>query len=403
MKILLVNKFHYLKGGSEKYYFELAKLLKENGHEICFFSTFNKNNIKTNDKTYFVDEIDMNNGSKLNALNIIYSFKNKKIIKKVLEEFKPDIVHINNFQRQLSASIIDAIKEKNIPIVFTAHDLQAICPSITMLDNNKQICEKCFRGKYYNCIKNKCNKNSRLKSIIGAIEGYYYRKSNIYTKKIDVIITPSHFYKTMLIKDGINENKIKVLHNFIDINNKEYKNNLGNYALYIGRLSKEKGILNLIEAFSKLNKGILHIAGIGDEYDNIKNYIENQKLEKRIKLLGYLNKDEIAKEIIGCKFVVVPSIWYENCPYSILETLSLGKTIIGSNIGGISELIEDKKTGLLYEPNNIEDLKEKIKLFFEDDNLVDKLSDKAKKYAEKNFSKQEYYKNLNKIYNNLLK
>lgn len=403
MKILLVNKFHYLKGGSEKYYFELAKLLKENGHEICFFSTFNKNNIKPNDKTYFVDEIDMNNGSKLNALNIIYSFKNKKIIKKVLEEFKPDIVHINNFQRQLSASIIDAIKEKNIPIVFTAHDLQAICPSITMLDNNKQICEKCFRGKYYNCIKNKCNKNSRLKSIIGAIEGYYYRKSNIYTKKIDVIITPSHFYKTMLIKDGINENKIKVLHNFIDINNKEYKNNLGNYALYIGRLSKEKGILNLIEAFSKLNKGILHIAGIGDEYDNIKNYIENQKLEKRIKLLGYLNKDEIAKEIIGCKFVVVPSIWYENCPYSILETLSLGKTIIGSNIGGISELIEDKKTGLLYEPNNIEDLKEKIKLFFEDDNLVNTYSNNAKKFAQKNFSKQKYYKKIIKVYNDLLK
>ena len=142
MKILMVNKFHYLKGGSEKYYFELAELLKENGHEVAFFSMKDEKNIKTDCKEYFVEPIDLNTGSKLKALDVIYSKENKKKMEEALDEFKPDLVHLNNFQRQLSASIIDPIKRRNIPIVFTAHDVQAICPAIIMMDNDKNICER---------------------------------------------------------------------------------------------------------------------------------------------------------------------------------------------------------------------------------------------------------------------
>ena len=147
MKILLVNKFHYLKGGSEKYYFELAELLRENGHEVAFFSMEDEKNIKTGCKEYFVKPIDLNSGSKLKALDVIYSKENKKKMQEALEDFKPDIVHLNNFQRQLSASIIDAVKEKNIPIVFTAHDMNAICPASAMLYNGK-ICEDCIEKGY---------------------------------------------------------------------------------------------------------------------------------------------------------------------------------------------------------------------------------------------------------------
>ena len=187
MKILMVNKFHYLKGGSEKYYFELAELLREKGHEVAFFSMEDEKNIHTDCKEYFVKPIDLDSNNKLKALDVIYSKENKKRIEKALDEFKPDIVHLNNFQRQLSASIIYGIKEKNIPIVFTAHDLEMVCPNKTMLNNEKDICEKCIKGKYLNCIKNKCIKNSRLKSILGAIESKHYKINKIYTKKIDKI------------------------------------------------------------------------------------------------------------------------------------------------------------------------------------------------------------------------
>ena len=163
MKVLLVNKFHYLKGGSEKYYFELGELLKSHGHEVAYFSMEDEKNISTGDKEYFVEKLDLNTGSKLKAFDVIYSKKNKKKMEEALDDFKPDIVHLNNFQRQLSASIISPIKKRNIPIIYTAHDVQAICPAIIMLDNNQEICEKCMGGKYSNCFKNKCNKHKEQK------------------------------------------------------------------------------------------------------------------------------------------------------------------------------------------------------------------------------------------------
>ena len=403
MKILMVNKFHYLKGGSEKYYFELAELLKENGHEVAFFSMKDEKNIKTDCKEYFVEPIDLNTGSKLKALDVIYSKENKKKMEEALDEFKPDIVHLNNFQRQLSASIIDPIKKRNIPIVFTAHDVQAICPAIIMMDNDKNICEKCMKGKYLNCIKKKCNKGSTLKSIVGALEGYYYRAKNIYTNKIDFIITPSEFYRDKMIEDGIPENKIKALHNFVELKDYDLEVSDEGYALYFGRLSKEKGILNLINAFTKLKEGKLYIAGEGPEKETIEKIIKENNLENRIKLLGFLNADQMKGTIRKCKFVVVPSIWYENCPYSVMETLAIGKPVIGADIGGIPELVINDRSGFTYKYDDIEDLSNKMKKLFKNEELVKEFGTNAKKQANELYGKDVYYKNIMSIYEKLVK
>lgn len=403
MKILMVNKFHYLKGGSEKYYFELAELLKEKGHTVAFFSMDNEKNIHTNYKEYFVKPIDLNNGSKLQALDVIYSKENMKIMEEALEDFKPDIVHLNNFQRQLSASIIEPIIKKHIPIVFTAHDVQAICPAIVMLDSEKNICEKCIGGKYSNCIKNNCVKNSKLKSLLGAIEGKYYRNKKIYTKKIDYIITPSEFYRSKFIEDGINENKIEAIHNFIDINNYNLETKNNDYALYIGRLSKEKGILNLIKAFSEIKNKKLYIAGDGPEKEKINQIIKEEKLEENIIMLGYLKQEEVKEYIKNASFIVVPSIWYENCPYSVLETQAIGKAVIGANIAGIPELVKDKENGLIYKYDDISELKEKMQQLFENKELANEYGKKAKEYAKKNYDKEEYYKKITTIYDKVIK
>lgn len=403
MKILLVNKFHYLKGGSEKYYFELGQLLKENGHEVAFFSMEDEKNIKTGCKEYFVKPIDLNTGSKFKALDVIYSKSNKKIMEQALEEFKPDIVHLNNFQRQLSASIIEPIKKRNIPIVYTAHDVQAICPAILMLDNNKNICEKCMNGKYINCINKKCNKGSTLKSIIGAIEGYYYRNKKIYTKQIDKIITPSNFYKNKLIEDGISEEKIEVLHNFIDTKEYNIKTQDKGYGLYIGRLSKEKGIFNLLESVKKIKSAKIKIAGEGPEKEEIIKFIKENKLQSKVELLGFLNKENVKEQISNCRFVVTPSIWYENCPYSVMEALIIGKPVIGANIGGIPELVKNEINGLTYDFNDIENLSSKMKKLFQDSKLAQKLGNTAKEMATELYSTKKYYKEIMKVYENLIK
>lgn len=402
MRILLVNKFHFLKGGSEKYYFDLGNLLKKKGNEVAYFSMYDKRNVTTGDKEYFVEQIDLNSGSKLKALDVIYSKNNYKKMIEAIEDFKPDIVHLNNFQRQLSASIIKACKDKKIPMVYTAHDVQAICPAITMLDKNNSICEKCIKGKYLNCVKNKCNKGSTLKSIIGAIEGKYYRAKGIYTNIIDKIITPSEFYRKKFIEDGVNEKKITSIHNFLNIQEYEIPITDEGYVLYIGRLVKEKGIFDLINAMSDIENGVLYIAGDGPEKNNIINYIEKNKLQDRIKMLGFLNKEKVKQTIAKCRVVVVPSIWYENCPYSVMETLAIGKPVIGSDKGGIPELVKEDYNGYIYEANNVNDLKEKINNIIFNDNLSKQLSLNSKTFAKEQFDSNQYYLKLIEIYNSIL-
>ena len=403
MKILLVNKFHYLKGGSEKYYFDLAKLLKEHGHDVALFSMDGENNIKTDCKEYFVKNSDMNSKNVFKALDVIYSKKNEKAMEKALDDFKPDIVHLNNFQRQLSASIIQPMKKRNIPIVFTAHDLQAICPAIVMLDKDKNICEKCLKGKYMNCIKGKCVKNSRLKSLLGAIEGRYYRNKKIFSKQIDKIITPSEFYKTKLVEDGISPEKIVALHNFIDIDDYNVKIEDEGYALYFGRIIKEKGVLNLIKAFKNIENNKLYIAGDGPDMEKVKKYIKDNKLEEKIKLLGFLNSDQVKNYVRKARFIVVPSVWYENCPYSVLEALAMGKPIIGSNLGGIHELVKNNETGLIYKYDDINDLTDKMIVLFEDKNKAEEMGKNAKEIAKSKFSKDAYYDKIIKIYEGVMK
>lgn len=402
MRVLLVNKFHWNKGGSEKYYFELGGLLKKYGHEVAYFSMEDEKNIKTGDKEYFVPKFDLNNSSKLKALDIILNKENARLMKKALDEFKPDIVHLNNFQRQLSASIIKPIKDRNIPIVFTAHDVQAICPAITMMDNEKNVCELCMKGKYINCIKKSCNKGSKLKSVLGAIEGYYYRNHKIYIEAIDYIITPSKFYRTKFIEDGINEKKIQAIHNSIEMTDYNLVTQDDGYALYFGRLSKEKGILNLINAFEKCDKGTLYIAGEGPEKENIEKIVTDRNLENRVKLLGFLNKEQMTEIIRKCKFVVVPSIWYENCPYSILETLAIGKPVIGANIAGIPELVKNEQSGLTYKYDDVNDLSNKMKLLFDNENLVKQYGENAKKQAQREYSNEKYYEEIISIYYKVL-
>ena len=320
-----------------------------------------------------------------------------------LEDFKPDIVHVNNFQRQLSESIIEAVNERKIPVIYTAHDVQAICPAITMLDRDKEICELCKNGKYLNCIKKKCIKDSSLKSILGAIEGKYYRIKKVYNKKIAYIITPSKFYRQKLIEDGIKANKIEAIHNYIDVNQYNLQTDDQGYALYIGRLSKEKGILNLIEAFSNLKNEKLYIAGDGPERERIENIIKDRHLEKNILLLGYLNQDQVKEYLRKARFVVVPSIWYENCPYSILETQAIGKPVIGTNIAGIPELVQDKVNGLTYQYDDIKELEEKMKILFENRSLAEEYGKRAKEIATKEYSKEKYYSKIVEIYEKAIK
>lgn len=357
----MVNKFFYIKGGSETYYFALKRKLEEEGHQVIDFSMKDEKNFESPYSDFFVNNVNYSEKSsllsKLNmAFNIIYSQEAKKKFESLVLKEKPDIVHLHIFQHQISPSILDICKKYNIPTVYTAHDLKMICLNYKMMHHGK-ICEDCKDGHLFHCAFNKCVKDSFSKSCINTIEGYLHKWRKSYDA-IDYIITPSDFYRRKFIEFGINPQKIVHIPNFLDREKTLVNRRIDHqkYFLYFGRLSEEKGILTLVKAMKDV-ASYLYIVGSGYLKGEIERYIEDNKA-KNIKMLGFKSGQELIDIVGNAKAVVLPSEWYENGPYSAIEALQLGRPIIGSDIGGIPELVDGN--GFLYESGNVKDLRNRI-------------------------------------------
>src|SRR5574344_1854379 len=183
MKILLVNKFHYLKGGSEKYYFTLASSLKAKGYEVIYFAMHDKDNLPCAQSPYFVNEVSVNGGVKSKIKMILHMNYSKEAYRKMsdlLDKEKPDIAVLNLVHKQISLSIIDALKEHNVKIVWTMHDLITVCPGYMMIDGKGNICEKCLDGNFKHCLENRCAHGSLLMSYLSMREAKFIRKRNWY-------------------------------------------------------------------------------------------------------------------------------------------------------------------------------------------------------------------------------
>lgn len=404
MKILNVNKFYYLKGGCETYYFSLTELLKQNGINVVPFSLKHEKNFQTKYEKFFIDPIDYTNPTLkqkfIYASKIIYSIEARRKIKKLLHYERPDIAHIHIFQHQISPSILPVLRKQRIPVVHTVHDLKILCPNYKMLIGNK-ICERCKNHKYINCLLNKCVKNSRLGSLVNTIEMYLHYWLKSYENNVDIFITPSKFFKQKFIEYGFQSKKIRYIPNYVDIENFEPNYNSQDYFIYLGRLSDEKGIQVLLEAMKNVKMSKLLIVGTGPLEDELKEIIQKNSL-KNVELVGYKTGKELETIIKNCKFVVVPSICYENCPYSILEANAFGKPVVGSNIGGIPELIEDGITGLVFNPGDPRDLAEKLNFLLAAPDILPKMGKTARNRVEKHHNKDLHFKILNTIYDELL-
>lgn len=361
MKILMVNKFFYVKGGSETYYFSLKKLLESKGHTVIDFSMQDERNYPSEYSKYFVSGVDYNRPlgviDRIKAgVNIIYSLEAKNKFEQLILDTKPDIIHLHIFQHQLSPSILDVIKKYNIPTVYTAHDLKMLCLNYKMMHHGEN-CEQCKGGRYYYCVKNKCVKNSLIKSSVNMMEGYLHKWHHSYDV-IDKIITPSEFYRNKFIEFGIKPERTIHIPNFLDtttpiISSRQDKEH---YFLYFGRLSEEKGVITLIKSFKNISEK-LYIVGTGPIKEQAIGYIKENNMDN-VKLLGFMSGQEL-KDIVGnAKAVILPSEWYENGPYSAIEALQLERPIIGANIGGIPELIVNN--GFLFESGNANDLAKQI-------------------------------------------
>lgn len=423
MKVLMINKFLYPNGGSETYIFKLGEYLVKQGHEVQYFGMEHKGNIVGNRVQSYTTDTDFHTSNPFKkltyAFKTIYSDEARRKLRKVLDDFKPDICHLNNFNYQLTPSIILEIKDweketkRKCKIVYTAHDYQLVCPNhMCNIPSTHENCEKClvtnctseeqFKNQFdfSHCIENKCIHNSTLKSMAGAVEAKFWNKKEVY-KNIDVVICCSQFLKTKLDTNPIFRDRTVVLHNFTTKEKIETKtNSVSNsicdkpYILYFGRYSKEKGVETLLEVCKQLSDIQFIFAGKpanGEEY-----LLDKIHAIPNIKEVGFLSGENLDNTIANAMFTIYPSEWYENCPFSVIESQMLGTPIVASNIGGIPELIDNEKTGLLFEPKNTELLKNTVAMLYAD---THSLEDMRRNCLDKQFMDMEtYYEKLMKIY-----
>lgn len=362
MKVLFINKFLHPNGGSETYIFKLGEYLLSQGHEVQYFGMEHEGRIVGNRVNSYTSNMDFHNGSKLSKLTYpiktIYSFEARKKIRLVLDDFQPDVCHLNNFNFQLTPSIILEIvkwrkqNNKKCKIVYTAHDCQLICPNhMCHNPNTHENCEKCLGDHFMNCFKGKCIHGSAAKSLIGTAEAFFWKATGVY-KHIDTIICCSNFMKTKLDTNPVFASKTIAMHNFVEpVEWKETEKK--DYVLYFGRYSKEKGIETLIQVAKELPHIPFIFAGSGPLEDKLKD-IPN------IQNVGFQTGEALETLIREAKFTVFPSECYENCPFSVMESQMYGTPVLGANIGGIPELIQPGKTGELFESGNFNILKDMI-------------------------------------------
>ena len=361
MTILLVNKFHYFKGGSEKYYFTLADAFNKMGHKVVFFSMKDEKNVPCDQEKYFVEKASVDGGlkSRLNmVLHIAYSKEAYQKMMMLLKDTNPDLVILNLVHKQITCSIIDAIKKfnQNIPIVWTMHDLICVCPAYTMLDGKGEICEKCLQGNFNFCKKNKCIHGSSLMSFLSTYEAKQIKKHNWYNK-VDLFVCPSEFYKKKLTEAHFTKSPIICLRNPLPFDTSyEINNHDEGYLLYFGRLSKEKGILSLLEVMKQINYKLV-ILGTGPQVDELKKYVSENSLNN-VGFKGFIQGKELNTYIKNSRCVLLPSKWYENGPYSAMEAMALGKPLIVSSYGGLPELVENGKNGFVF--NSTQELYSRI-------------------------------------------
>lgn len=397
MRILMINKFLYPNGGSETYIFKLGDYLKSQGHEVQYFGMEHEGRCVGNRVNAYTSDMDFHSGSKLAKLTYpiktIYSTEARKKLHLVLDDFKPDVCHLNNFNYQLTPSIILEIhkwRKHGHPcrIVFTAHDYQLVCPNhMCNNPNTGENCEKCLGGHFLNCVKGKCIHGSTAKSAIGMLEAEFWKLNGAY-KYIDTMICCSQFLKTKMDSNPLFAQKTVALHNFVD--KVEWKDTpKKDYVLYFGRFSKEKGIDTLIQVCKQLPDVPFIFAGTGpleSELSGIPN----------IKSVGFQRGEALEKLIREARFSVYPSEWYENCPFSVMESQMYGTPVLGANIGGIPELITVGKTGALFESGNADDLEEKIQALWSDHALTDQYTENCKAITFDTI--ETYYNTLLPIY-----
>jgi len=403
LKILLVHKFHRLTGGAELFYFEVARVLKENGHKVAFFTTYDDDNASTGDPVYSVPAPDYASDGLfkklIGSIDIFFSGSKKRKMLEAIDEFKPDVVHAFAVHVHLTPSVLEAAKERNVPVIMSCNDYKHICPNYKLFDGDK-LCEACKGERFYNAVIKKCCKDSLIFSTASMVESYVHKYKGIYESCVDKYLFASQFMlnktKEFWADKDVNYG---VLQNPFDSGDYQPKYS-GDYALYFGRIISEKGVDRILDA-AKQSDVLIKIVGDGPDLELLRSRCKNEGINN-IEFVGAKWGEELKAILLNAKFVIIPSLWHENFPYVIFQSFACGKPVIGSDRGGIPELIGDDK-GIVFDPNNAASLVHAVNELWSNDSKCAEMGELARTYIESNFTDDIFYKNIMDNYKSIIK
>jgi glycosyltransferase involved in cell wall biosynthesis len=371
VNVLLVNKFFHRAAGAETVFFDTLRLLEADGHNVVPFAMAHERNEPSSWSAYFARSRNYVSGPHLtrarDAVASIYSVDARSQLRRLLRVFEPDVAHLHNVYHQLTLSIVDELHAARVPTVLTLHDYKPVCPNYQLLTHDGR-CMRCVKGPVVNAVIHRCIKGSVAASAVAAVEASLARVRRLYDK-VDRFVAPSAFLRDVLVSGGFAASRIDVVPNPIETVRATSGSSSPRFV-YVGRLAPEKGLSTLFDAIALVNtRGIsIDVYGGGPLAETLQRRAETERLP--VTLHGTVGADAVAAGLTSARALVLPSIWYENCPMSILEASAVGIPTIATNIGGIPELVQDSVTGLLVAPEDPVALAKSIDSLAADDRLA---------------------------------
>jgi glycosyltransferase involved in cell wall biosynthesis len=396
--VLNVSQRHYFGGGSDRIFFETGRLLEGAGHQVIPFCAADERNDPTPWERYFPEAADFERPGATDLGRYHYSRPARHALERLLSDHPVDIAHLHITYGKLTASILEPLRSAGIPIVQTQHEYKLICPVYTLVSNG-EICEACRGGRFWNALPRRCNRGSLARTALSVSESYLSRRlGNI--AKIDRFIAVSDFQRSKLIEHGLPADRIDVVHNFVDVGARAPGEGDGGYLLYVGRIERLKGVFTLIEAVRGLELP-LRIVGSGEAEQELRERLQEPGFE-RVELLGFREGAELEQLLADSLATVVPSEWYEPFGLTVVEAMAHARPVIASDIGGITELVEHGRDGLLFPAGDAAALRARVEALADDPEGAQRMGRAGRIKVERDFGPERYLHEVEAIYRRLL-
>ncbi|TAK34043.1 MAG: glycosyltransferase [Chloroflexota bacterium] len=404
MRILQVNTRHFYAGGDSTYAFNLADVLRSRGHQVAFFGMQDERNLPDPNADLFVPYVDFRGLNRRKSVvggaqvlsRVIYSRDARRRFGQMLDRFQPEAVHLQNIHAHITPSVIFEARKRGLPVVWTLHDYKLACPnSHFLIDTTQQVCERCGKHSYYQAVLHRCKKGSLLASGMAALEAYAHRVMRV-RGQVDFLLAPSAFLQRKLLERGFSPRQVLHVPHFLreDMFAEATGKNQG-YLLFAGRLTTIKGIHSLLESVGRTPEVKLVLAG---QIDETLEPELSRLMPPNAEYVGLKHGEELHALLRGAMAMVVPSICYENQPFSILEAFAVGKPVIACNLGGMTELVQDRERGILVPPGDVAALAKAMRWMVAHPIEAEGMGRAALAYARQTHTIDVHYTRLMEIY-----